>query len=90
MKQTEIKKPVVSATGKARQIIGANSGDCSPRKYRKVGRQKQRFNIDNYLRDVLRTCNSYADSESEAVDAERFLNDWPSLPVRQKIRRGLQ
>ena len=92
MKQTEIKKPVVSATGKVNQIIGGNRGDDDSLKhYTKITRQKQkRFSVDKYLRDVLKACNTYANSDGDQLDAERFLNDWPSLPVKQKFKRGLQ
>jgi len=87
MKRTAIKRPVVGATGKKRRIVGASNGECPHKRHKQSARDQQSISIDNYLRDVRLSINVYLNSDGEMADDERYMRNWPSLPVMGKLRR---
>ena len=74
--------------GKEEYLLGANNGRCSHRQYNTAYRDKQPLNFDAYLKQVLKACNTYENSDGLTVDCEMLLHEWPSLPRKRKFRRG--
>ena len=54
--------------------------------YKQPYTDKQPLTVDAYLKQVLKVCNTYENSDGLTADDERLLSDWPTLPVKQKFR----